>query len=151
MDWPLLQKYIWPTSFKIWMMGPKMWSAPNKIEVLFHVCFINVLPSHMVEAIEPPQPPFDPPCTQITSKSRWLKPEQVDYWEGALQCLIINFVLKWLTTDPKYMGLRSFQTWALGLKMCYAPTKSWMLYNLCFVTFLPSLMLEAADPPWALT
>ena len=37
----LLQKYIWPTSFQIWMMGPKMWSAPNKMEVLFNFCFYN--------------------------------------------------------------------------------------------------------------
>jgi len=48
----------------------------------------------MVEAIELPQHLLAPPDTQIRvkSKSRWLKHDQVDYWEGALQCLIINFV-----------------------------------------------------------
>ncbi len=43
----------------------------------------------MVEAAEPPQPPFGPPDPQIRvkSKSRRLKPNKVDYWKGALQCL----------------------------------------------------------------
>ncbi len=27
-------------------------------------------------------------------------------------------------------------------------TKSWMLYNFCFVKFLPSCMVEAAEPSW---
>ncbi len=49
----------------------------------------------------------------------------------------------------KYTVPRSFQICILGPKMCYAPTKSWMLYNFCFVKFLPSYMLVAADPPWS--
>jgi hypothetical protein len=85
-----------PMSFQIWMMGPKMWSSPNKMEVLFNNCFINLLPSHTVEAIEPPQPPFGPPDPQIRvkSKSRWLKRDQVNYWEGALQLLFYKLYLK---------------------------------------------------------
>jgi hypothetical protein len=46
------------------------------------------------------------------------------------------------------MGPVSFQVQILGPKMCYAPTESWMLYNFCFVKFLPSFMLESVEPPW---
>ncbi len=70
----------------------KMWSDPNKMEVLFNFCFYNFLPSHMVEAAEPPQPRFGPldPRIKVKSKSRRLKPDQVNYWEGALQLLYIR-------------------------------------------------------------
>ncbi len=56
--------------------------------------FYTVLPSNTVEAIESPQPPFGPPDTHIRvkSKSMWLKPDQVDYWEGALQCLFHKMI-----------------------------------------------------------
>ncbi len=76
--------------------GYKNVITPNKMEVLFNICFINFLPSHKVEAIEPPQPPFGPPYPQIRvkSKSRWLKPDQVNYWEGALQLLLYKLCLK---------------------------------------------------------
>ncbi len=75
--------------------GSKMWSAPNKMEVLFNICFKFFLPSHIVEAIEPPQPLFEPPdpMIRVKSKSRWLKPDEVDYWEGALQCLFYKLCL----------------------------------------------------------
>jgi hypothetical protein len=61
--------------------GSKNEISPNKIEVLLNVCFIIFLPSHTVEAIEPPQPLFGPPDPQIRvkSKSRCLKPDQFDY------------------------------------------------------------------------
>jgi hypothetical protein len=44
-------------------------------------------------------------------------------------------------------GPGPLKIWILGPKMCYALTKPWMLYNLCFVKFLPIYMLDAADPP----
>jgi hypothetical protein len=83
-------------SFQIWMMGPKCGQPPDKMEVLFNICFIIFLPSHTVEAIEPLHPPFGLPDPQIRVKSqyRWLKPDQVDYWEGALQCLFYKLYLK---------------------------------------------------------
>jgi hypothetical protein len=45
------------------------------------------------------------------------------------------------------MGPMSFLVQILGPKMCYAPTKSWMVCKLCFEKFLPSFMLEAVEPP----
>jgi hypothetical protein len=42
----------------------------------------------------------------------------------------------------------SFKVQILGPKMCYAHAKSRMLYNFCFVKFLPSFMLEAVKPPY---
>ncbi len=40
--------------------------------------------------------PFGPPVPQfrVKSKSRWLKPDQVDYWVGALQLLFYKCYLK---------------------------------------------------------
>ncbi len=129
-DWPLLQKYIWHTSFQIWMMGPKMWSAPNKMEVLFNLCFIHLLPSHRVEAIEPRQPPFGPLTPRLgpsISLSGWnltkLTIGKVHY-----KVCFINFVWKWLTTAAEVHGA---QVQILGPKMCYAP-----LNHGCSITFV---------------
>ncbi len=148
--WSLLQKYKWLRAFQIWMMGPKMWSARNKMEVLFNFCFINFLPSHTVEAAEPLQPHFPPPTPGLGSRL------SLGGWN--LTKLIIGkvhykFCFKNLPENDwpqlqKYMGPRPFQIQILGRKMCYASTKSWMLYNFCFANFLPSYMLEAAEPPW---
>jgi hypothetical protein len=42
----------------------------------------------------------------------------------------------------------SFQIQILGLTMQYDPFKYCKLYYFCFIKFLPSCMLEGADPPW---
>jgi hypothetical protein len=47
-----------------------------------------------------------------------------------------------MTSGPEILPGPDF-----GSKMCYAPTKSWMLCNFSFVKFLPSFMLEAVEPP----
>ncbi len=60
------------------------------------------LPSCMLEAAEP-QPPFGPPNPQIwiKSKPKRFKPDQVDDWEGELQCLFNKICL---TTAPEVHG-----------------------------------------------
>ncbi len=65
-----------------------------KIEVLFSICFLNILPSHMVEDAEPPQPHFGPPdpCIRVMSNSRRLKPDQVYFWKVHHNVCFITFV-----------------------------------------------------------
>ncbi len=49
-DWPWLQKYIWPRSFRIWITGPKMWSAPTKTGMPYNFYFIKFSPVEAAEA-----------------------------------------------------------------------------------------------------
>jgi hypothetical protein len=55
--------------------GSKNVISPNKMEVLSNICFINFLPSHTFEVIEPLQTPFGSPDPEIMvkSKSKMLK------------------------------------------------------------------------------
>ncbi len=41
-----------PRSFKIWITGPKIWSAPPKTDLPYNFCFINFFPSLTVEAVD---------------------------------------------------------------------------------------------------
>jgi hypothetical protein len=116
------------------------------MEVFFNFCLINFLPNHMVEVAEILQPNFAPPYPQIRvkTKSRRLKPDKVDYWEGALQLLFYKLCLKMI-------GHSSRSTWGTGpsrsrfwVQKFVMPTKSWMFYHFCFVNVLPSCTVEAA-------
>jgi len=66
-------------------------------------------PKHMVEAAEPPQSHFGPhyPWFWVRARSRRSRPDQVDYWEGALQLLYNKLSLKMIDH-----GSRS--TWGPG-------------------------------------
>ncbi len=109
-DWLRLQKYIWSRPFWIQLTGPKIWYPPKNGGAL-QLLFYNFLPSHVVEAAEPPHPHFGPldPQIRVKSMSRRLKPDQVDYWEGALQCWFYQLCLKMVdhsshfgTPDPGF-------------------------------------------------
>ena len=92
----------------------------------------------MLESAEPPQPPLGPhdPQIRVKSRSRRLKPDQVDYWEGALQLLFYKLCLKMIEH-----GSRS--TWGPG-----PPSRSRLWIQKCdFPPIkLPSNMVEAAEP-----
>ncbi len=75
----------------------------------------------MVEAIEAPQPPFGPPDTQVRVKSKWLKPDQVDYWEGAPQCLFYKLCLKMIDHSSKIHGAQVFPDLDFGSKSVLCP------------------------------
>ncbi len=117
--------------------------------VLFNFCFINFLPRHAVETAKPKNH-FGPlvPQIRVKSMSRRFKPDDVDYWEGALQCLFYKLCLKMIEHSSK-------STWGPVLpdpdfwvqRYVMPPTKSWMLYNFCFASFLPNCTVEAAEPP----
>jgi hypothetical protein len=66
------------------------------MEVLYNFFFINFLQNHRVEAAEPLPPHFGHPDPQIRvkAKSRRLRPDQVDYWEGALKLGFYKLCLK---------------------------------------------------------
>ncbi len=57
-NWPWLQKYIWPRSFRIWITGPKMWSAPTKAGMPYNFYCLKFSPSLTVEAAESGQTLF---------------------------------------------------------------------------------------------
>ncbi len=121
-NWPQLQKYMGPRSSLVQITFASMWSALNKIELLFIFCIINVLPSHLAEAAEPLQPHFAPPHPEpqirVKSKSRRLKLDQVDYWECALQIWFNKFCLKMIDH-----GSRSL--------CCPGPSRSRFLIQKC--------------------
>jgi len=122
-DWPLLQKYIWLMSFQIWMMGPKMWSDSNKMEVLFNIHFIGWNLTKFIIG-------------------------KVHYY-----VCFINFVWKWLTTAPEVHGAHFLPGPDFESKMCYALSKSWMLYNLfckVFAKFHAWGCRATLTPFWAL-
>jgi hypothetical protein len=103
------KKYMGPMSFLVQILGPKMCYAPTKSWMLCNFCFEKFLPSFMLEAVEPPDPilvPLDPGF-RVWSKAKRLRPNQVNYWEGALQLLFYKLCLKMI-----YHGSRS--TWGPG-------------------------------------
>ncbi len=63
--------------------------TPTKTLVCYIFGFIMFSPKHTVEAAEPPQSHFGPdyPWFRVGARSRRSRPDQVDYWEGALQLL----------------------------------------------------------------
>ncbi len=154
-DWPLLQKYIWLMSFQIWMMGPKMWSDSNKMEVLFNIHFINSFPSNMVDSIEPPQPLFGPLTPRLGSSLSLGGWNLTKFIIGKVHYYVcfINFVWKWLTTAPEVHGAHFLPGPDFESKMCYALSKSWMLYNLfckVFAKFHAWGCRATLTPFWAL-
>jgi hypothetical protein len=63
--------------------------APTKTLVGNIFGFIKFSPKHTVEAAEPPKSHFGPhyPWFRFRARSRRSRPDQVAYWEGALQLL----------------------------------------------------------------
>ena len=98
-----------PRSFQIWISGPKIGSAPTKTDLPYNFCFIKVLPSLMVEAVDSLQTLFraPDPWFRVKARSRRSRPDQVDYWEGVLHILYIKSCLKMIDH-----GSRS--TWGPG-------------------------------------
>jgi hypothetical protein len=41
-----------PRSFRIWILGPKLSSAPTKTDLPYNFCYINFFPSLTVEAVD---------------------------------------------------------------------------------------------------
>jgi hypothetical protein len=122
-----------------------MSSAPPLMKVILNVCVINVLPSHVVEAAEPPQPNINipDPLIRVKAKSRGLKTDQVDFCEGALPRLLYKLCLKMIDySSGGTWGPGPSRSRFLWQKMCYDPTKSWMLYYFCFVNFCQVVWLR---------
>ena len=82
-----------PRSFRIWISGPKIGSAPTKTDLPYNFCFIKFLPSLMVEAVDSLQTLFRAldPWFRVKARCRRPRPDQVDYWEGVLHLFIIKF------------------------------------------------------------
>ena len=98
-----------PRSFQIWISGPKIGSAPTKTDLPYNFCFIKILPSLTVEAVDSLQTLFraPDPWFRVKARSRRSRPDQVDYWEGVLHILYIKSCLKMIDH-----GSRS--TWGPG-------------------------------------
>ncbi len=62
----------------------------------------------------------------------------------------INSAWKWMTTDPEYVGPRSFQIRIRDPKMWSTPTKIGASYNVCLIKCSPNYMVEAAEALQAL-
>jgi hypothetical protein len=93
-------------------------------------------------------PPFLPSGLGPGPRSRRSRPDQVDYWEGALQLLCNKRCLKMIDHGSR-------NTWGPGpsrsglgsQKYDPPPTKMVLPCNFCFIKFLPSLTVEAVDAP----
>jgi hypothetical protein len=85
-------------SFWMQITGQKMCFTPTKTLVCatFLVLFIMFSPKHIVEAAEPPQSFFGHHYFwfKVRARSRRSRPDQVYYWEGALQLLYKKLSLK---------------------------------------------------------
>ncbi len=131
--WLRLRKYIWPgPSGSSWQVQ-KCYVPPKNGIVSKWLTTAPIL--------APPDPGF-----RVRSKARGLRPDQVNYWEGALQ---LFFLLTLPDNDwpllQKYMGPRSFQIQIRDQKMWSVPTKTGMPYNFCFIKFLQSQTVETAE------
>jgi len=73
------------------------------MKVILNVCVINVLPSHVVEAAEPPQPNINipDPLIRVTDKSGRLKPDKFNYQESALQLLFYKLCVKMIDHNSR--------------------------------------------------
>ncbi len=82
-----------PSRSRFWVWKFVM---PTKSWMHYKIHFVNFLPSCTVEAVEPPWPHFGSPGPgfRVRSKARRLRPDQVNYWEGALQLLFYKLCLK---------------------------------------------------------
>ena len=85
-----------PRSSQIQILGPKICYANINSWILYNFCFVKFLPSFMLEAVKPPDLILGPPDPRfrVRSKARRLRPDQVNYWEGALQLLFNKLCLK---------------------------------------------------------
>ena len=79
----------------------------------------------------------------VRAKSRKLRRDQVDLWEGTLQTFTEN---DWPRLQ-KHVGPRSIKIQIAEPKTWSAPTKTGLAYNFCFIKFLPSCTVEAVDAP----
>jgi hypothetical protein len=110
-------KMIDHDSRSIWGPGPsrsglrdkKYDPPPTKTVLPYNSCFIKFLPSCTVEAVDALQTLFRTPGPwfKVRARSRRSRPDQVDYWEGALQLLCNKLYLKMIDH-----GSRS--TWGPG-------------------------------------
>ncbi len=78
-----------------------------------------------------------------------LRPDKVDYWEGALQLLFYKLCLKMIDHGSR----RKWVTGPLGSKLqiwkCnLLLPKTGVPYNFCFIKFSQKWMVEAADACW---
>jgi hypothetical protein len=98
-----------PTSFQIWITGPKIYSTPTKIDLPYNFCFIKCLPSITAEAVDSLQTLFRAPHPwfRVKARSRRSRPDHIDYWEGVLHLLYNKICLKMIDH-----GSRS--TWGPG-------------------------------------
>ncbi len=124
--------------------------SPNEI---FNFCFINFLLSHTIEAADPPQPHFGPldPRVRVKSMSGRLKPDRVDYWEGALQHLFYKLCLKMIAhTSRSTRGLGSSRS-RFWVQRCFRPllnngsSITFVLYSFCQVVL--RLRLQSHPDP----
>jgi hypothetical protein len=100
-----------------WGQGPsgsRFWAQkydppPTKTDLPYNFCFIKILPSLAVEAVDSLQTLFraPDPWFRVKARSRRSIPDQVDYWEGVLHILNIKSCLKMIDH-----GSRS--TWGPG-------------------------------------
>ncbi len=98
-----------PRSSRIQINSQKMFFTLNKTLVCYIFGFIKFSWKHKVKAAEPTQSHFRPPYPwfRVMARSRRSRPDQVDYWKGALQLLYNKLSLKMIDH-----GSRS--TWGPG-------------------------------------
>jgi hypothetical protein len=94
---------------RIWISGPKIGSTPTKTDLPYNFCFIKILPSLTVEAVDSLQTLFRTPDLwfRVKARCRRSRPDQVNYWEGVLHLLYYKICLKTINH-----GYRS--TWGPG-------------------------------------
>jgi hypothetical protein len=77
------------------------------------------------------------------------RPEQVDYWEGALQLLYNKISLKIIDHGSRSTWAQVLPDPDFGAQKYDPLTKTDLPYNF-FMKFLPSLTVEAVDAPQTL-
>ncbi len=133
-DWPWLHNYIWPRSFKIWMTGPKICWAPNKMELFFNICFIFFAESHIWGCRchqNPILATLTPRLGSSPCQGRWNLTEltigKVDY-----NFCFTNSAWKWLTTAPEVHVAQVLQDPDFGSKDVFCP----LINHVCYITFV---------------
>ena len=84
----------------------------------------------------------------VRAKSRKLRRDLVDLWEGTLQLYYNKLSLKMIDRGSRSTrGPKSIKIQIAEPKTWSAPTKTGLAYNFCFIKFLPSCTVEAVDAP----
>jgi hypothetical protein len=124
-----------PSKFRLWVKNIRFYYVFTKV----HGWGCRATPTSFL----PPYPWF-----RVRARSRISSPDQVDSWEGALQVWFIKLWLKMIDHGSRSTwGPSASRSRLWAKKIWSAPTKTGLLYNFCFIMFLPGHTIEAVDAP----